>query len=187
MSDPMTISLLGVGAVAINEGVKFLYGQAGELLKKWREHQNTASSTPSQQALPIPSVVLPEVFAGQLTAPVVHFDTVQKVEPRLRELYRDLSEFGNGISPIEVGDLEALEKIDMLRRLIEQIYQQRITFRGEERPPSGTLLLGTIKSETIKGSATGVDIQGPFEGRAEGRVSSGEIGAGATVIGVKRQ
>ena len=35
MSDPFTLSSLG--AVAITEGIKFLYAQAGQVLKRWRE------------------------------------------------------------------------------------------------------------------------------------------------------
>jgi hypothetical protein len=37
MPEPVTITLAVVGTAALKEGVKFLYGQAGELLKRWRE------------------------------------------------------------------------------------------------------------------------------------------------------
>ena len=37
VADPFTLA--AVGAVAITEGIKFLYGQAGEVLKRWRERK----------------------------------------------------------------------------------------------------------------------------------------------------
>ena len=40
MSDPVTITAAGVGMAAISEGIKFLYGQAAELLKRWRERRD---------------------------------------------------------------------------------------------------------------------------------------------------
>jgi hypothetical protein len=39
--DPITLAALG--AVALSEGVKFLYGQAGELLKRRREQRASAA------------------------------------------------------------------------------------------------------------------------------------------------
>jgi len=46
MIDPLTIS--AIGAVAITEGIKFLYGQAGELLKRWRERKDAAKDATIQ-------------------------------------------------------------------------------------------------------------------------------------------
>ena len=37
MADPFTLG--AVGAVVLTEGIKFLYGQAGEALKRWRERK----------------------------------------------------------------------------------------------------------------------------------------------------
>ena len=38
MVDPLTLST--IGAVALTEGIKFLYEQAGEVLKRWRERKD---------------------------------------------------------------------------------------------------------------------------------------------------
>jgi hypothetical protein len=41
MPEPVTITLAAVGMAAISEGIKFLYGQASELLK-WRHEKHKA-------------------------------------------------------------------------------------------------------------------------------------------------
>src|SRR5258708_39898262 len=96
MIDPLTIS--AIGAVAITEGIKFLYGQAGELLKRWRERKDAAKDASLQlnNTEPI-DVKLPPVFEGQLSAPHIHFDVVERVEEQLRGLRKDLSDYADGV------------------------------------------------------------------------------------------
>jgi len=40
MSDPDTLSAAVIGSAALTEGIKFLYRQAGEILKRWRERRD---------------------------------------------------------------------------------------------------------------------------------------------------
>ena len=71
MVDPLTLSAIGV--VAITDGIKFLYGQAGEILKRWRERKDTAKDASTQQNKTEPiNLKLPSVFEGQLIAPQIH-------------------------------------------------------------------------------------------------------------------
>ena len=42
MSEPLTLT--GVGVVVLTEGIKFLYAQAGESLKRWRERNRDAKT-----------------------------------------------------------------------------------------------------------------------------------------------
>ncbi len=65
MVDPLSIT--AIGAVAITEGIKFLYGQAGEILKRWRERKDADKDASTQQNKTEPvNVKLPVVFEGQL-------------------------------------------------------------------------------------------------------------------------
>src|SRR5260370_39043242 len=54
MPDPVTVSALG--GLAASEGIKFLYGQAAELLKAWRERRGRVAAgeePPAQLTVPI--------------------------------------------------------------------------------------------------------------------------------------
>ena len=47
MVDPLSLS--AIGAVALTEGIKFLYEQAGEVLKRWRDRKDAgAKAAPAQ-------------------------------------------------------------------------------------------------------------------------------------------
>jgi hypothetical protein len=111
MVDPLTIT--AIGAVAITEGIKFLYGQASEILKRWRERKDAAKDASIQLNNTDPvDVKLPPVFEGQLSAPQIHFDAVERVEEQLRELRRDLSDYADGIERVDVTDENVLRRID---------------------------------------------------------------------------
>ena len=75
MPEPVTITLAVVGTVALKEGVKFLYGQAGELLKLWRERHDAVKTTPLQASEPAVIELPADIFEGQLDAPQIHYDS----------------------------------------------------------------------------------------------------------------
>jgi hypothetical protein len=181
MNDPVTISLAMVGATAIKEGVKFLYDQAGDILKRWRERKDRSDC---EQSEPM-NLILPPVFEGQLHDPHVHFDVVAQMEPMLREQYRDLSEYASGIIPTRPGDPELMQKVESMRRSIEAILHQHVTFKGENRPASGTVLSGYVSVDSVAGEATGVEGIGPLAGDARGEVHAKKIEPGGKVVGVK--
>jgi hypothetical protein len=62
------------------------------------------------------------------------------------------------------------ERADALRRLLEAAYGQRITFRGEQRPPSGPLLIAEIDVRQVAGDAAAVRVR---------QMNGGEIRASA--------
>jgi len=140
MADPLTLSVLG--AAALTEGIKFVYNQATELLKRRREK---SADTPEVPAL-----------EGKLAPldpdPVV----LDKVEPDLRELRKVLQDYVDEIEPISAQDERLLETTDAVRRLLEAVYRQRITFRGEQRPASGPVVEGTVDVATVAGHVAGV-------------------------------
>ena len=183
MVDPLTLS--AIGAVAITEGIKFLYGQASELLKRWRGRKDAAkdASTQLNNTEPV-DVTLPPVFEGHLSAPHIHFDAVERVEEQLRELRKDLSEYADGIELVDVKDANLLQRVDALRQLLEAVYQQRITFKGEQRPPSGPVVEGRIDVEEVAGYAAAVRARQIVSGTVRAEAKAKRVEPGAQFIGI---
>src|SRR5690349_16387636 len=104
MADPFTLT--AVGAVALTEGIKFLYGQAGEALKRWRERKAAGKSADVEPA----DVQLPsDAFAGQLERPQLHFDAVGRLEQELRDLRAAVADYAQGIDEVDPNNEELLQ------------------------------------------------------------------------------
>jgi hypothetical protein len=184
MPEPVTITLAAVGTVALTEGVKFLYGQAAELLKRWRERRDAAKTTPSKTVEPAVVELPPDVFEGQLSAPQIHYDKLTKVEPRLKELVGKIAPYQIDPGSIDAKDENLLKVIDGLRRTLEVIYQQRLTFKGETgRPASGPFIEGEVEVEHALGDVAGVRIDKLTEGTARGKVTVGTADKGSIISG----
>ncbi len=141
--EPFSLAVLG--GVAAAEGVKFLYGQASDLLKEWRAHRALNVPPAESDALdgPVPSTT---------------------VDPELlRTHHRELTALSAGLSPyaldhadLDLDDPEIAATVDQLRRLLEILYGVRLTFRGEQRERTGTTIDVQQRLETVHGSATGL-------------------------------
>ncbi|MFD0203628.1 MULTISPECIES: hypothetical protein [Saccharothrix] len=177
MTDPLALSVLG--AAALTEGIKFLYGQATELLRRRRARRDEAS------ALEVEPAEVPELD-GELRLPLRADGAVlERVEPDLKELRRKLQDYADGVEEVASDDRDLLESADAVRRLLEAVYGQRITFRGEPRAASGPVVEGEIDVDVVAGYAAAVRaraIEGGATVRASVRVN--EVGEGAEVIGV---
>jgi hypothetical protein len=180
MPDPITLAALGT--IAVTEGVKFLYNQAGELIKYWREKKKAAAAT--EQPKP-PEVKLPEVFEGQLAAPKVHDDILDRVQQNISDARKELSEYADGVQEIEPGNEAILAQVDALRRLLEAVYQQRITFKGETgRGPSGPTAEGKINVDEVEGYAAAVRAKNVTGGHVKGEATAKIVRSGGTLVGV---
>lgn len=155
MVDPLTLS--AIGAVAITEGIKFLYGQAGDLIKRWLDHKEAAKNASVQLSKTEPvEVTLPGVFAGKLSQTQIHYDVMDRIGEQLSELRRDLADYADGIEKVNVDDKNLLQTVDALRQSIEAVYQQRLTFKGEQRAPSGPVAESRIDVDEVAGYVAGV-------------------------------
>ncbi len=170
MVDPLTLSALG--ATALTEGIKFLYEQATELLRRRRENQ-------AEQE---PAVVEAPVLEGALAPLRPDPAVLARFEDDLRRLRRELQDYVDDVEPIEPGDTGLLEKADAVRQMLEVVYGQRITFRGERRPASGPLVEGEVEVATVAGRVAAVrakQVTGPSTIRGVVRVDdvtdSGEV------------
>lgn len=181
MADPITLTV--VGTVVLTEGIKFLYSQTGEVLKRWRERKEAKKDAPHTQIEPV-EVVLPEAFEGQLVDPKINFDTVAKLEDNLRQLRQALGEYADEIEPVDPQNIALLQTVDALRRAFEAIFQDRLTFKGEQRSSTGPLIEGHIDVDEVAGYVAGVRAQMIHNGRIVGKVNAKRVGPGGQVVAV---
>jgi hypothetical protein len=179
------ITLAAVGTVALTEGIRFLYTQAGEVLKRWREKHDAAESgvVPPDSTAPI-DVELPEEFEGQLSEPRIHFDILDQLEGDLRDTRRSLSGYAEDIEKVDNNDEDLLVRVDVLRRLLEAILQERITFKGENRSPSGPVVEGRIDVDQVAGYAAAVRARRITGGHVGAEAKSRRVESGGEFIGV---
>jgi len=184
MPEPLTLA--AVGAVVLTEGIKFLYGQATKILDRWRDRRDAAAKgqTPAQtEAAPLPADA-PRIFEGQLTPLVIHFDAVEKAEEQLRALRKELSDYADGYATVDPNDERVVAATDAVRRLLEAIYQQRITFKGESRPTSGPVVEGEVKVDEVLGYVAAVRARVIASGHVSAHAEATKVGSEGTLIGV---
>lgn len=182
MPDPITLAALGT--IAVTEGVKFLYNQAGELIKYWRDKKKAAAAPTVNPEPKPPEVKLPAVFEGQLSSPKVHDDVLERVQQDISDMRKELSEYADGVQEIEPNNETALAQVDALRRLLEAVYQQRITFKGEQgRGASGPVVEGTIDVGEVEGYAAAVRAKNVTSGHLKGTASADKVKSGGTLVG----
>jgi hypothetical protein len=151
MPDPFTLSVLG--AAAATEGIKFLYGQASDLLKAWRDRRKDGGG-PTELAVPIRSSKDLEGTPTQMPPdPAI----VEQHLDELIELSAKLSSYDAGHREVDVDDAALAEAFARLRSLLEAIYHQRLTFDGEQRPATGTEVTVNQVIDELYGSATGMN------------------------------
>lgn len=178
MADPFSAAALG--GVVLTEGIKFLYRQAGEVLKRWRERRE-ADGTNVEDARLRPPEGLLEGTVEQVEPQDDHAD---RLEEELRQARRLLADYAEGIEIPKPGDHLVAEQADALRRLLEAVYGQRITFRGEQRPPSGPLVAGEIDVKQVAGEATAVRAKVISSGEARGSAKAERVEEGGKLSAV---
>ena len=184
MPEPISISAI-LTTAALTEGVKFLYSQATELLKRWRDRRETASKEAASVASV--AVALPEtVFEGQLSAPQIHFADLERLAEPMRQLRKELGDYIEGIETINTADEHLIKIVDVLRQTLEGVYQQRLTFKGEQRPPSGPMVEGRVDVDQVFGVASGVIADMITGGaRVQGEGKAGTVGPAGDLAGVR--
>jgi hypothetical protein len=187
MPEPVTtITLAAVGMAAITEGIKFLYGQASELLK-WRREKRKAAE--GAQAAPSPQPTLmprPDVFEPGPAQPSVDEGALERLAEPMGELCDKLSGITAGYTEIDPGDATLLTRVDALRKALEVVTGQRLTFQGEKRPGAqGPVVRGTANVDEVLGYAAGVAAGRIMGGTVEGEVRTKKVGPEGKAIGVQ--
>jgi hypothetical protein len=175
MPDPMTLA--GLEATALTQGINFLYGQAAELLKRRRERKDMAAQSSPDSP----------ILAGRLATSEVDEEVLKEHHEELRELAEQLRSYATGARKVdEPPDAVLIAKVEALRGLLELAYRQRITFEGEDREPTGTAIDIKLVAGRVDGDLTVADIgvlRGSSRVSATGEV--GDVGPGARVTGFR--
>jgi hypothetical protein len=181
MTDPFTLA--AVGAVVIAGGIKFLYGQAGEALKRWGERKAARKDAGAE---PVDAQLPPDAFEGQLEQPQLHFEVVEQLEQELRDLRAAVAEYAQGVDAVDVDDPGLLQTVNALRRAMEAVYGQHITFKGEPGAVSGApLAVGKAQVEVVRGSVAGLRAGRIIKGKAIGELKAKIVEPGAEASGLK--
>jgi len=173
MVDPFSMAALG--AVAATEGIKFLYGQAAEVLKRWRDRK-AGKDTEAQEPIQIRAAEVAGILEGTLEAPRVDFSALDRLHDDIRHLAGVLGSYATGLDEPDPNDHDLAAAADGLRQALEAVYGQRITFKGENRQPSGPIVIGRAEADKVAGDVAGVRARLVRSGRIEGTASAKEVG-----------
>jgi hypothetical protein len=187
MPEPVTITLAAIGMAAITEGIKFLYGQASELLKWHREKRKAAEGTQVASSAQPKLMPRPNVFEPDPTQASVDEGALERLAQPVDELCDKLSGIVTGRTEVVAGDATLLTRVDALRKALEVVVGQRLTLRGETRPEvQGPVIRGEANVKKVLGYAAGV-AAGVIRGKVtlDGRVVADEVAPGASAIGTK--
>jgi hypothetical protein len=177
MAEPLSWAVLG--ALVATEGIKFLHDQATEVLKRRRERK---AGKEAEAAEPI-AVPADAPLNGTLEPPQVDFDAADRLLDEIKALRSALGEYADGLADPEPGDQELAATANGLRHALEVVYGQRITFRGEDREPSGPAVIGKVEADNVAGEVAGVRARLVRSGRVEATVKVKEVREGGKVIG----
>jgi hypothetical protein len=175
-------SLAAIGGLALTEGIKFLYAQAGELFKRRREQ-----AAAGQDAEPLAvDTTLPPSLGGTVLRTGVSPSFVDTHQQRLAELRSGLANYADDTLPVDPADPGLTATVDELRSLLEDAFGRRLTFVGETgREPSGTVVRGAVRAtETVNAQVTGVEADEVTSGAVEGTVDV-NTAYGGTLTGAK--
>src|SRR6478736_4963251 len=179
MVEPFSMGAVGAGAVT--EGIKFLYGQAAEVLKRWRDHK-AGKVAEAQEPIQIKPAEVTGILEGTLEAPKVDFAVLDRLHDDIRQLAGVLGSFATGLDEPDPSDHDLASAADGLRRALEAVYGQRITFRGENRQPSGPTVIGRAEVDKVAGDVAGVRARIVRYGHVEGELKADEVtGTGSGV------
>jgi hypothetical protein len=176
MVEPITLGALS--GVALTEGIKFLYAQAGEVLKGWRARGGGDVSVSSIEAVDA------EIVEGDLQLATPDWDAVERLGGDLRVLRSQLADYIDGIEPVGPDDLALLETGEALRKMLEVIMRQRITFTGETRRASAPVIVGQADLDEVAGYAAAVRARLVERGEIHGRLQARRVEQGAKAIAV---
>ena len=182
MVEPFSLGALG--ALAAAEGIKFVYGQAAEVMKRWharRAGKQAEANTP----IPVDEAQAAALLEGTLRAPKVDFDAMERLEADIRLLAGVLGNYANGFTVPDRDDSDLAMAADGLRRALEAVYGQRMTFKGEQREPSGVTVVGRAHADEVVGQLVGVRAQLLRSGHVEGTATAEIVRPTGEVDGVR--
>jgi len=186
MPEPVTITLAAVGMAAITEGIKFLYGQASELLKWRHEKHKTAEGAESVPGEQPKLMSRPDVFDPDPARASLDEAALERLAQPMDELCDKLSGVVTGRTGVDTSDPALMTRVDALRKALELILGQRLTFRGEARPEVlGPVVRGSVNIDQVLGYVAGVAAGTITSGTVEGKAEAKKVDERGSAIGVQ--
>jgi hypothetical protein len=166
--DPLSFPVLA--GAALNQAFGFLFGRLTHLLNRRNEQRSEHEVAET-----------PPVLEGQLGPLVPHEETVAAHLPELRTLAAILGVYEQYPERLDSHNTTLRQHLSRLRNLLEEIYGQHITFRGEPREPSGVLV--EQRMDLVSGDVTGV--RGQRVRRVHVRQELNQVLDGSSVVGLQ--
>jgi hypothetical protein len=184
MGEPF--SLAAIGAVALTEGIKFLYGQTGDLIKRWQERRTRKVAGNAESDRTQVDLTTPPAMGATTIRADADFDAVEAHAEELLRLRSGFANVADGLAEIDPNDADALARVGKMRDLLEEILGVSLTFTGEQRPATGEPVVRTdLTIGNVFGKATGADIDEMRSGTVETRAAVGDVAAGGEVTGTR--
>ena len=182
---PEPITLTAVGILALTEGVKFLYAQAGEFLNQWRRRKEASAKPETKPASTIPEP--PDVFDGPLGLKDADLSVLDNVGKDMLAAKKELANVVDGSSGADLADEAFLRNVQVLRWSMEQVVGHRITFIGEDRAQTGSpVIRGEVDVDLLQGSeAIGAEVDEMTQGTVEGKARVGTASDNSKVVGTR--
>jgi hypothetical protein len=174
-------SLAALGAAALAQGIGFVYGQLGELLRGRRERRSQAGGSPAETAEIPPPGEGAQILDGPLRPGPVDEDALDRHADQLAALRGLLLPYVEGDRQVEPRNSQLVDQVEAARLLLEEIYRQHITFEGEPRPSTGTAL--AVQAADIGEFARHVVASGERAVAIGGNVSGSTVITGDQVPG----
>ncbi|PAZ13563.1 hypothetical protein CLM62_23910 [Streptomyces sp. SA15] len=102
----------------------------------------------------------------------------------IRELSRSLSEYAEGIEPIDPENATLVQSAHALRQLLETVYGRRITLRGENRERSGAKVDVEITAVQVDGYVAAVRAKRVGNVDVSARMRVDTVNAGGETVGL---
>ena len=174
VADPIDLSM--VVSSALPATFTFLYQRLDAVLSRHRAGPGTAQPEAGPE--------VPAVVVGDLELPLrADEDRVRARLAELRAYALGLAHYYAEPARISSEDSLLLQTLSSLRGVLEDVYGQRFTFRGEQRDQSGPFTdqrYGQIAGEVIGMKATNV-----IRGRAVSKITAESVEHGGRVIGMQ--
>jgi len=175
------LSLGALTAAALTEGIKFLYAQAADFLKRRRAREDAAAAEDDTIA-PVPT---PDgLLNGELQPIRIDFAALDRLASDIRQLRSALADVAQEIEPADPADQTMTDAADALRRALEAVSHQRITFAGEQRKSSGPIVDAEVNVGDVVGYVAGIRAKAVSGGQLRSRVTGGNVDAGGSVVGI---
>jgi hypothetical protein len=192
VSDPSPLST--VETTALSEGIKFLYNQAAEVLRSWRERRSEAAdSEPGNRLASVdaasdggPPPELPEAFVPSTAIGGLDEQALAELADEVQALCRELQGHADGVVRIDAKDPNLLGLVDALRRCLEAIWRRPLEFAGEQRSPAAqqAVVEGRVNVREVAGYAAAVRAARLAEGTVRGQAYADRVWPGGQLLGV---